>query len=403
LHYFTIRFRYWREIDLPRRIAKSVLGLSLLALLAWVSPAVVRFLYGQPWTGFGAPSSTLTAPAKTLWDWLQLLLIPLGLALVAYFFRRSELASSRAEALRRSRDEYLSSYLDQMQVLLVGTDYDSKESTEVASKIASARTAALLRALDPERKSLVLEFLYGANLIAEYPPFVNLARADLSRVSFRYSSLNGAYLHGANLDSAKLERAYLYDAQLTGVSAVRADFASAYLNRSNLEYALLDRADFSHANLQDASLIKASATHASFTTAFMEGAILREVDLTKANLRKARLRGAYLLGARLIEANLTHADLREANLEEANLAYANLWGADLTGANLTNAIVTKKQLRTAKSTQGAKLDGIRDRLGPPRMPSEWLTPPPTPPARAPSHAAKRVRTKRSTRRRLTTR
>jgi uncharacterized protein YjbI with pentapeptide repeats len=74
-----------------------------------------------------------------------------------------------------------------------------------------------------------------------------------------------------------------------------------------------------------------------------------------ANLTEANLGRAILGAADLKEVKLSGADLREANLREANLSGADLREADLSGANLGGAIVSYRQLRQAKSLEGAQM------------------------------------------------
>jgi len=369
--YFSIKARYFRAAGYIRLARLAIAIIAVATLLTILVLKGCASLYTAPWAGFGAyeAENGEIIPAKTLWDWLDLLIVPLAIAIIAFLFRRSEAASSRAHATDRSREEALGGYLDRLQDLLLDTDYGNEEAMQDASRLATARTIALLRQLDVQRKAIVLRFLYEAGLISGNPPFVSLQRADLSRIRFDGSSLTGANLGGALLDDASLEWTWLSKANLSGASMVRATVSSAYLMDANLEYALMDRADFYSANLTGASLIKAKAPGANFARAHLEKAAMRDIDLTGANLRGARLKGACLLGARMSRSNLRNADLREANLAEANLMYADLTGADLTGADITNAIVSRRQLRKAKAASGAKLDGIRDRPGPPHIPS----------------------------------
>jgi len=83
----------WRRI--------GFVGAGLLAAGAFVSAA---YLYGWAWTGFGSylspphSSNTDYRAAKTLWDWLGLLLIPLALALGAAWYSARQAAGDAARA-----------------------------------------------------------------------------------------------------------------------------------------------------------------------------------------------------------------------------------------------------------------------------------------------------------------
>src|SRR5918994_4393782 len=121
---------------------------------------------------------------KTVWDWLDLLLVPLVLGLGAAFLaawfdaqqdtRQQRLENQRAEAERalaahRAQDEALQAYLDQMSTLLLEKDlWVSGEDSEVRT-LARARTLTVLETLDPSRKTAVATFLAEAKLIGPAP------------------------------------------------------------------------------------------------------------------------------------------------------------------------------------------------------------------------------------------
>jgi hypothetical protein len=85
------------------------MGISAVGLFA----AIVVFggyYFEWKWTGF---------PKRTPWDWVDLLIVPLVLALGGYLFNRSENRATRGAAKQRARDEALQAYLDQMGQMLL--------------------------------------------------------------------------------------------------------------------------------------------------------------------------------------------------------------------------------------------------------------------------------------------
>jgi hypothetical protein len=119
---------------------------------------------------------------KPVWDWLDLLLVPLVLGIVAAGLtawfnaqqnaRQNDIEKSRAKAERkleeqRADDVALQTYLDQMNDLLLEHNLRNPEEgqdSEVQT-IARARTLTVLGRLDSSRKKQVMQFLYEANLI----------------------------------------------------------------------------------------------------------------------------------------------------------------------------------------------------------------------------------------------
>jgi uncharacterized protein YjbI with pentapeptide repeats len=249
-----------------------------------------------------------SAVDKTLWNWLDLLIVPVVLAIGGYLFTSSQNQATERASERRAQEDALQGYLDQMSDMLIPNDdqpslYDARPSDPL-SKVARARTLTVLRRLDGVRKARVMQFLIEAALVQaskEKQPIVNLNGADLRGVS-----LHGAKLRGTNLSDANLE--------------------SANLSGATLSYANLAGAHLPGANLRGAAL-----RHANMRNTYLVGADLEDAKLEHAILREARLRDANLSRTVLINASMQTAKLKNADLEKAKLANANLTNADLLG------------------------------------------------------------------------
>ena len=77
----------------------------LYGSLIIVVVALILAGYSATWTGFGdyaLPNGDFVR-GKTLWDWLELLIIPLVLAIGAFYLQRSERAVERKAAEDRAR------------------------------------------------------------------------------------------------------------------------------------------------------------------------------------------------------------------------------------------------------------------------------------------------------------
>jgi Pentapeptide repeats (8 copies) len=267
---------------------------------------------------------------KPLWDWMDLLIVPVAVALVTVvvtvvFTWQQEHRQNRIEAQRarterqieeqRAQDAALQAYLDQMSSLLLDKDRSlrqSKAGSEVRT-LARARTLTVLTRLESQlgnsqpgtpshlRKGSVLQFLYESRLIEQesnegqpIPAIISLTGADLSGV------------------------------QMTG--------------RIDLSGADLSDADLSDANLSDANL-----QHADLSKSNLSGANLSDADLSGANLSIAELS----------KSNLSRADLSEAFLSEADLSDADLSGAVLSDAKASTDEQLDEQLLQARSLEGA--------------------------------------------------
>src|SRR5258708_2520736 len=304
---------WWENIRKPR---DAVLITLLVVLITLFVVILLGYTFHWDWTGLSQ---------KTLWDWLQLLIIPAVLAVGGYLFiytasrneqratdqraqSERDVAEKRAQterdiALDNQRETALQSYIDKLSELLLHEKLRESKPEDEVRKIGRVQTLTVLPRLDNERKKSVLQFLHESGLIDIGMSIIDLDGADLSRAHLRVANLYRADLRGA-------------------------DLSEAYLN-----WAKLDGADLGGANLSKANL---------------SGAILGGANLSEADLSRANLSGAILSGA-----NLSEADLGGADLSEADLGGADLSGADLGGASLSGAIVTPEQLKRAISLQDA--------------------------------------------------
>lgn len=251
-----------------------VLTVSLIILVLLLSSfllTLIGYFKKWQWTGVLGSKTPKDERPKTLWDWLEILIVPAVLALGGLYFtaaqeqRQTLLEQDRAEAARRleerrSNDTKVQAYLDQMGDLMIDRGLGQPDAADEVRTVATARTVTTLRGLSPEHKRSIVRFLNEANLIDKDETVIDLAGANLT-----HADLSAIDLGGTDLSHVDLRRADLRDCSLRD-----ADLSYANLNRTNLE----DGADEG-----------------------TEGAYLNEADLSHAKLKKARLTDADLSGA----------------------------------------------------------------------------------------------------------
>ena len=205
---------------------KFAIAVSVFLILLIIGIAVANILgYVSRWEWVGVVDRK-TGEIKTLWDWMNLLLVPFVLAAGAYLFNKSEkaherkiaeqqrenervLAAKRAEAeLEISKDKQqqtaLESYFDKMTDLLLDKGLRTSGEDDEVRTIARTRTLTVLRGLDGNRRGQVLQFLYEAGLITGQNPIIDLSFADLRKIDLPYANLENANLSKANLRKANI-------------------------------------------------------------------------------------------------------------------------------------------------------------------------------------------------------
>lgn len=283
--------RPWISI---KKIRTAILTVGIFVLLISFTYLVItnRFKWAD-WTGFGeylSPSG-VHERGKTLWDWLELLIVPIILAFATLWFtkeeRRREHEKSENQAkiereisLDKSREITLQNYLEKITHLLI---HDSLRNAPTDSEVRIAAriwTLTTLRMLDGERKGILLKFIREAGLINKSNPIIKLENADFSHVV-----------------------------------AGEVDLSNVDLSRVNFRNAQFFRADFT-------------------------GTILS---------------GSYFTKANLFESGLVNVDLSDADMSYANLTGSNLDGSSFMGANLSGAKIHTAQLKRVTNLIGAIL------------------------------------------------
>jgi uncharacterized protein YjbI with pentapeptide repeats len=242
---------------------------------------------------------------KTIWDVLELLIIPATLAIVAAFLDKVERKADRENANKKAevdreiskenqQEASLQSFYDVLTRLLLEYKLRQSKDDDGVKKIATVKTISTIETLNINRKNKLLIFLCELGLLDD---------------DFRWET--GVCI---SLDNAVLDGC---------------DFSNMFL----------EKAEFKLAHLEDANFENAEMQYCIFERANLKGAILQWANFDSSNLEFANLQEANLVGAHLEKVRLQDANLQNANLEGAHLKGANLQRANLIGANFKGAIM----------------------------------------------------------------
>jgi uncharacterized protein YjbI with pentapeptide repeats len=204
-------------------------ALLVLALVVFVGVVVGGYTLNWNWTGVSG---------KDLWDWWQLLILPVGVAVGGFVFntKQSETSLKVSEqhhqtdlqiADDQQREAALEGYLNHLSELLLEKNLASPQSSSDVREMARVRTLITLRRVGKYRKGIVLQFLHEAGLINKNNTIIDLhladlGEADLSGTDLREANLSGANLSGANLSGTNLSGANLSGAKVTAVQLATA-------------------------------------------------------------------------------------------------------------------------------------------------------------------------------------
>jgi uncharacterized protein YjbI with pentapeptide repeats len=337
--------------------------LAGIAVLIWLG-----YRRHWQWTGFpaGREAGGAERPARTLWDWLQLLVIPLVLAIAAYALNASQAGRDRAQQERQAaqerriaseeaRERSLSAYLDRMSDLIVRGNLPHEgirrwgfASPSDAQTLARTLTLVVLRRLDGDQKAVVVQFLWESGLIKDHrrwkklhewplwPEWNNEFSSRLPAVSLENADLRGIDLSGSLLAAfgAPFDESIVTDSQGKVLYQVREGI--------DLTGADLRGADFSEANLSNASFQEADLRGAVFDDATMSAAIFDQACLTGASFRNAILgKQREAPPASMKFTGGRDVDFRGANLNQVGMQISRLEDVHLKGASRQEALLPR--------------------------------------------------------------
>lgn len=175
---------------------------------------------------------------KTFWDFMQLFLLPMLIAVSGYAFQHLQ----QGIANEHHQEEALQEYYENISELMFDRKLRNSNPDDEVRSLARAKTLTLLRQLDDERQGLLVLFLKEAKLIT----LVN------QKSQTGIISLSGANLEGADLNHMDLRDSSFWYSALTNAELMRADLRNANLSKADLK-----GANFLDANLDNADLLGA--------------------------------------------------------------------------------------------------------------------------------------------------
>lgn len=224
---------------------------------------------------------------KTLWDWLQLLVIPLVLAVATLWLNRRAREGERVIEEHRAQETVLDAYFERISTLMLDKGLGEPDKYDVA-RIARGHTLTAVRRLDGSRKGALVRFLYellliggtlpateeeidsgddansmdqsdegepedaASDMIVE--PVIDLLGADLTLARLGGGMLSGVSFSFADLSGADLHHCELWNADLRGALLINADMRGALLLGAVLEGAVLEGANLHHAQIKGEQL-----------------------------------------------------------------------------------------------------------------------------------------------------
>ncbi len=134
---------------------------SIVLLIAF---ALAVHWWGWDWTGFNRYTdpelrpNQQYRPEKTLWDWLQLLIVPLVLAVGGFWLSQIQKKTEQRSTADNQRETALQAYIDKMSELLLKEHLgELTVNSELKSEYEQVRNVARVRTITVRNLATTLE------------------------------------------------------------------------------------------------------------------------------------------------------------------------------------------------------------------------------------------------------
>lgn len=335
-------------------------------------------------------------PAKTAWDFLQLLIVPAILIVIALAFNAAQASRDRSREDRRIRqdraladdarkDAILDAYLAKLSGLILDRNLTRAKQGSAVRQVARTATLTTLRRLDGSRKREVVLFLYEARLLhtrhqglERLPPVINLEGADLRGVDLtaatieadpddpfgldtEYVLLSGDF-RGARFDRANLVHVDFGGHDMTG-GPFKIDLDGATFNESGIDFTSLSFLD-----LRGVSFRRAALNGVDFTYSDLRGAVFNDALIAGERAFSGTPQGPFDLMTRFDATCLTNASFAGATFPEPVFRVVTTFlGAKGKGVDFSDA-ENLSSVRLSRGVTESRFEGANER---PR----WTAPP----------------------------
>ena len=293
--------------------------LFFLLFLVLFQRFVLGFTNWADFTGFGEYLGKIPKEnrGKTLWDILEILLIPAFLSAGVIWLNWKIRSTEKEKVEEQQREIALQMFIDKMSIFVRG-----REDTPLNQReriLSRTYTITTLRMLDGFRKGILIQFLFEAGLLniqTENP--LNLRWADFSNSQMDYLVLLFSNFRGCYMKNASMKNVFMRGSNLSRANLDCVNFQNAYLKMTDFSNSSLVEANLDNAVLSYANFYAADLNSAIFSNSFLEGANFSFSNLMNTDFSNAKLFDVKFEGAQLKNCIFDNASMPDGEIYDPN-------------------------------------------------------------------------------------
>jgi len=356
----------WNWSQIWKNTTGPLLIIFIVVVIAGAIWMIINIGYPAPWTGFDRTpidDPNQYQPKKLLWDWLELLIIPIVLLLAGLGYSEWQRGTEYKLAKEKEHSDALQAYFDSMKDLIIDgklTDTQNDPDHPIRA-LARSKTITTLQIVDDERKKAVFNFLWHAGLIILNQPLILFDELELNEVNLRnikltYVDLGSIVFKSADLTGATINSSNLYLADLSYVKANHCTMNDSVLDNANLMGAYFQESNLFESRFVGSHIQNVKFKNSILTRSLLNGANLQETDFSAANLD-------FVDFSNLDNTDLEKTKIRNTKFQKAHLEHAQFHKVDFSqGVDFTDAILDYADFRESNIT-GKEISKAKSKLG----------------------------------------
>ena len=259
------RYKKTLAVIRPMKVIRLILVILVIFVLFFLIKWAIKPDISPDWTGFAAyDEEKLGARSKTLWDWLDLLIIPVVLAIIAFLYKEFEKIKSKRDIRIQRQHQAVDDFIQIITELSLDHNLATKKPKDGTKEIARSRVIFVLENIDGERKGQILQFLYESNLI-DLTPKVVLVGANFKGIQLTGIDLHSSEIRGAYFQNSDLQKSNLDQALFVGCNFLKSNFSESKVENTDFSYSNLSSCEFQNMNLSTVNFEGANLTNADFS------------------------------------------------------------------------------------------------------------------------------------------
>lgn len=334
-----------RIYDILKKVFLWFLIISLLYLILLLS---INPSLAPSWFGIYEDPIPLNMPgnyiiihqqSKTLWDWLQLLLVPIILILGGFWLNRSESRHSLemqksindtnlSIEKERFEDGILNSYINDIAQMIINSD-TAKLRTNRIMAVYKIKTLTTLNRLNSERRNYLIQFLVDSKMLNYWDFLSDFKNIHVSGIFFNDVSFDDFKFIGSSISSSRF-----FSCSIQSSKSSHSDFTSSMFNDMKINIF-----DISSSKFIQSSLVKVIFSECKIKDSKFYGSKIQHSSLGNSTIESSDLSCSTISNTNFSDTKFYCCDFIRSSIKDSSFIDVDFWNVNFSNTELINVTI----------------------------------------------------------------